>query len=838
MQRLNDLYSKERSDHVSLQKTFGKLSDDMGRLQTELEAAAQDKAEVSRLQRLNGELNEALKKAFEENASTQRQLQTSGKEIAALKAKIAEASEHCWNIAEELRQAKLSCSQEREMRGQVEEQLAALVSQQNAADNVIKTLTSNLRKSEMLTQSADEEVTRRMQTLEAETLQLREILQSSNEEKDFLKKSLQKEEAERRREKSLVSTAIKELTEAVNGAKARNEGLSTALADARNHLVKVTDDNLQLEQRVTELEALMEREAIKFQDSINASRSELRTEKENKEDILRKVASASTQIELLQSQLMESHERYRETLQQQKQINDELRIEVAALQRSNEELQFKVKKDESDMREIRDLMQSEASATSHMTNSLRDELEKRLQELLNLRKERDSLLAEKDSFLMVASEREKSIQRKEEAFQKALEGDRARLQQELKSAVSRFKELEKDKNELLQENSDIAGKLLAMQSDLTKITEELNTVGRQRDDVKMQLVESKARLVDTLEELKAANRDEQNLRDESVKMERLFKEEVHRLEVLVKESKREAVSQVAQLSGNLKVASEEIASLKAHIEDILTAEKNAVVEVDNLRNVIILKTQAYEYSEGKLTDEIALLKAELNVTMEKLQRSSEVNAQLEIEKANLAQSTISNRSDLEKLRGKCSEIEIQLRDEKGEREQLKAKLASTLEAYNSMKLKYVEVNEAFLRQTKDYEDLHEAYSRAEREGMAEARGLRVTLSTANIEIKDLKSLLDNLRQELTDSKTSLARLQSSSSSTIAALSDELRNTEDRFGEYRKASQGEQNELHQRIIELSSAFERSKESLEEALVKSKAEKSVRRIRKPIKKFTGI
>lgn len=783
---------------------------------------------MSQLQSVNAELNGALMRMSEERGVAVREAESLRAEVAELRGKVSEASKHCWSIAEELREARLSFNQEQNLRRHVEEQLAALVSQQNASDNVIKTLTGNLRRSELLSQSAEEDTLRKVQSLEAETEQLREILQSSTEEKDSLLRSLRLEEQERRREKSLVSSAIQELTEAVAGAKARNQELSQALVEARSHLVQVTDDNLRLEQRVRELEGARELEVAEHEEAIKSLQRELLAEAECKEDILRRVAGAATQIELLQSQLSQAQGHYLELLQRERETSAGLEAQVSALTQRNAELVQRVAACDAEVQGMRELMQREVAAASAMAGSLRDELEKRLEELLGLRKERDALIKEKESFLAVASERERTLQRKEEAFQKSLEADRARLQQELKSLQSRVKSLEADKADLLKENAEVTERLLLTQRDLAKASEDLGAAARQRDEAKRQSSDAQARLNDALEELKAATRQEQELREANATAERLFKEEVVRLESLVKESKRGASSQVAQISGHLKIASEELAALRKYNEELKESEKTSLVETEKLRTELVIRSRLLEDTENKLAAAASLSSAELKELQGKLQKLSETKSRLEVEMLGMTQRQTAMEREQEQWRERSAGVEAQLADERKASQQQSDRLERVVTAYNDLKLRFVETEELSLRQSRELEEMHDELARAEREGLAEARGLRVALTAANIELSDLKSLIDIQRGELEDARANLTKLQSSTASTISALSEELRAAEDRFGDYRRSSQEEINELHTRIRELNAEVERARESLDESLLRSKADKSVRKL----------
>jgi chromosome segregation ATPase len=265
--------------------------------------------------------------------------------------------------------------------------------------------------------------------------------------------------------------------------------------------------------------------------------------------------------------------------------------------------------------------------------------------------------------------------------------------------------------------------------------------------------------------------------------------------------------------------------LKKYNAELLEAEKKCVMDVEKARMELDLKLQQLEELENLTTNEILLLKADVKETKSKLQLMANAKSALEIEVMEYKVNVTKYEQEIEQWKKTCSDVELKSKSIEIESNQMKEKLSKVIKSYNELKLKYVEMEESYLKQNKAYEDLSDDYSHAEREGLAEARGLRVTLATMTIEVADLKSLVDIHKKESDDFKSSLVKLQLSSTSTINGLLEELKVAENTFSDYRKHSQDELNGLHMKVTELNGLVERSRDNLEESVMKSKADKSV-------------
>ena len=118
-------------------------------------------------------------------------------------------------------------------------------------------------------------------------------------------------------------------------------------------------------------------------------------------------------------------------------------------------------------------MRNEVSNAANMANALRGELERRLEELTVTRKERDQLRQDTDILSNKANEMEEVLRRNEINYKKTLETDRSKIQQEIRSKMTRLKGLEGEKAELLKETNELMSQLTESQKELSKVRSEV-----------------------------------------------------------------------------------------------------------------------------------------------------------------------------------------------------------------------------------------------------------------------------------------------------------------------------------------------------------------------------
>lgn len=97
-------------------------------------------------------------------------------------------------------------------------------------------------------------------------------------------------------------------------------------------------------------------------------------------------------------------------------------------------------------------MRDEVSGASQLVQTLKYELEKRLDDLMNIRQERDSLVKDKEEHLSIIEEIKNELSKNETTFRKTLENDRLKMKQEMLTRTNRIRTLEAEKQVCLRYN--------------------------------------------------------------------------------------------------------------------------------------------------------------------------------------------------------------------------------------------------------------------------------------------------------------------------------------------------------------------------------------------------
>jgi predicted nucleic acid-binding Zn-ribbon protein len=112
MQRLNDLYTKEKAQFVELNWLSASNLEEIKRLKLEVDSLTSEKNKVEVMKNVNVELNALVKRTQEEKMDLERVVKSLEGNLRELEQKNSQMNSHCWNIADELKEAKSSLAEE------------------------------------------------------------------------------------------------------------------------------------------------------------------------------------------------------------------------------------------------------------------------------------------------------------------------------------------------------------------------------------------------------------------------------------------------------------------------------------------------------------------------------------------------------------------------------------------------------------------------------------------------------------------------------------------------------------------------------------------------------
>jgi chromosome segregation ATPase len=240
-----------------------------------------------------------------------------------------------------------------------------------------------------------------------------------------------------------------------------------------------------------------------------------------------------------------------------KEAEAQLTEEADSLASELEEKGAKLIAAEAERAKLEEYVRAEVSGAMTMTSTLRTELERRLEELTATRKERDESVGDKKKFEEAVEEMKKMMERQEVTFKRTLDTDRNKISGEIKAKMQKLRGLEIEKQELLQETTQLMKQVETTQKQLTTAQTQMQDAVKEAKEAHARIGELEDVKVTLDKEKRVAEQTSDELREHANRLEGSFKEDITRLDNLVKESKKAAAQQVLDISDRVKSANEE-----------------------------------------------------------------------------------------------------------------------------------------------------------------------------------------------------------------------------------------------------------------------------------------
>lgn len=272
-----------------------------------------------------------------------------------------------------------------------------------------------------------------------------------------------------------------------------------------------------------------------------------------------------------------------------------------------------------------------------------------MDELSQIRRERDTLKLDKEKLVDQLNDFETTLKKNESMFQRTLELDRSKIQQEIKSKLGRLKNLEDEKEELLREMQHMVSQVTEAQKESRGLRQELDISNRSLEDIRLEIQTIKGQNTELLGELKMANRRETELRDQNSKIENQFKDTINKLESSVKDSKKQSAQQVMDISNQLKDVELELEQAKEMVRMKAETEKTALAESEKLRLELQMSSKSHEEMQQKMALELAVSKRDLVDHRNKMKIFLESKTKLESE-------TFEARTELQRAEANASRM--------------------------------------------------------------------------------------------------------------------------------------------------------------------------------------
>ena len=313
--------------------------------------------------------------------------------------------------------------------------------------------------------------------------------------------------------------------------------------------------------------------------------------------------------------------------------------------------------------------------------------------------------------------------------------------------------------------------------------------------------------------MKVSAQTEQELREHSDRLEMSFKEDIGRLDNLVKESKKAAASQVLEISDRVKAANEEVDIMKIRVQDAQQHEAKAIEDSERSKTELEIAQKSHEDMQQQMARDMTTLRKELQDMRNKQKIAGESRTKMEMETMNARLEATKAENELNKLSEWVKEVEAKLAAEKEEARRWKKQATDSERDLKKAQMKRVELEEGIGKKQSAIERLTKDMQKLEREGLVEVRRMRVNLQAAEQEVAEVKPLIPLLQKELADSKVAFERQQASTNDTVNGLLEELRNTEDTLSGERKKASHDIDTYRYKLNTLEAELEKAKEHIE-------------------------
>lgn len=821
MQRLNDLYNTERKQHLEVQHA-------QLRQQQELLVATND---VERLQKisnesvdvykknkeLNREVNLLQQRLEEEKRALAKSFQSLEKQVEETEKVKAELSQHFWNLSEELKKTNQRLVESEEIRTRLENAMGQIndAFNQSLEGTVMATEDSLSMRHEINIRVVTKSAT---QQREVEALKSRiQELQSALADLHATKTDIEKHAELMRKDSSAILSSQADQLQALS--EKNKELLATEVRLC--HKIEAMD---RASQNMETLRAQQKTEIERLEGVIVGLEKKVKLADEERDAALLKVESTATHTTALETQIKEAHAKQWADIQSLKERELKAEMDVRELEDVLCEREERIRELEADKSKGEEMWQEEVAKVSHMSGVLKTELEKRLDELAACVRERDGLRMENGKLKEAVENHQNEMKKKEKIFQHAIDTDRAKIQQEMKSKNNRIRNLESEKQELLSETSHLMEQLATEQkskSAFDKSVSEINTsLATAQDDLKKCRIENNR--LDR--ELEATVKRERNLQDRLSDMESQFKMDIARLDSIVKESRKTAAQQVGELASKCQTLTDELSEERRRMSALETSERQAVINAEKWSAELKMLRTEHEDFQMTAGKEIAAAKREAQNMHGKVKTLADIKAKMEMELVSLRMERARAGSDVTQLTDKIKALEDKNSSLENELANCTEELEKMTAASRRNKASAIEMEANMQRHVKMLAKATEEIERLEKQSFMEGKKLRTNLNNATRKLQENSQTIAKLSAEVEMGASQFAKLQSSTNETISGLIEELKRTEDALSKERQVNSQENSKMYQKIATLQSQLELTKDSMNEKLIQTESDRS--------------
>ena len=804
MQKLNDLFTSNSLQLMDTQSKLQKSDAEVANLKLEKDYLLKENEKLLEYKKAGKNLKiqyNSLKQTLEdEKNSFQAQIADWQTKFQKSEKSKSEISNHVYQLTEEIEKLKASVQDKQ----QAVKSTESLVREEKDKFQTYRDrslmIIEDLKQRYELKLLKIKKIIPENSSLTIEIVKLQQLVNNKTEENsDLLTKANLIEEKytdlKRSHEKLLqgASDHSKELQSKLSGLMQENNSLKQKFIVKQNENETLQNDLLTLKSNMSNQENSFQ---IKEMELSNA----LKSVNQQKEEFSYKLTQVTAQYDTLNNSYKQETAKYWEELHKLKANENTLLEENERLTSELQQINLRLHFLENENLLSQKQLENKSNDNHQIVATLKEELEKRVNELMNIRSEKESLAEREKELSTQLAEFKLEYSKLDGLMKKTLEAEKTKYQKELAVKTNRVKTLENEKGELLSETHELMTQLTEKQKEITiikNLNEEkissLNKVSESLDLLRLQVSEKN-------KEIGNYQAIEKDLKDKLAESQNYLSSEMSKYDGVIKDLKKGFSQQVLELNQTIQQLLKENESVKA----MVTAREEAISSMEKEKEKVVTENskllsknneinELYNQDVNNLRKEILELRNKYKIVLENKNL-------LEKEILNL-QRTLSSQ-DLEKGKYvdnlKSLENSLHMANEKlSFLGQQNDHLTTT---NTQLVCKTQEMESHLNHKNLLIDNLQQNLSNLEKDSILEIKRLKLIISSHENEINEQKSLTASFLKEINEYKSNLSKITNNNQNTVQNIMDEMKKTEELLMKERKARAKEQDDYFQKSKE--------------------------------------
>eukprot|EP01041_Mallomonas_annulata_P005892 gene5892-11899_t len=830
LQHLNNVCNEERRTLSDIQKINTTLKQEINQLHNDLSQLNQNTVEVTKAnQILTSQLTQIQFSFEDEKQSIQSTLRALEAQLTESEKQKSEISGHFWRLTEEMNSMKTQTQRKDELLEGKEQQLALVQTQLEASEGRCEDFEKELRASNSVKEELNSELARMMSSSQMQIHQLRQLIQDQEGKITSSDTILNDIKESKQREIDELLVKVNDLTSKLSTAVERIQVSEKEKETAIKKLGTMSSSHSTMQSEIEKFSRLNQELQVTvsgLQTRLSDTEVLVVTTQTQRDEISSQLSSLSSRYTALETQARDEQNWHWTELQRVKNLEMQVTDENSRLLSELEERCGQLDAAQKEKETVSGNARQEIERAASITSALRDELEKRLDELTSATKERDELRIECEELRKTCMALKKQLTASEEAYLKARETDTNKIQQELRTRVAKIRTLESDKEDLLRETSALMQQKSELQKGNTSLQSSLKDISSTLEETRVSLQRAETACQEKASMLEDVRRRETELRNQISKGDNAQKDEIAKLENIVKTTKKVAAQQVTEVSLRVKSVMDEAEAVKTRNKELIEAERKALQEAEKMRSELQLNKSTHAEIQQQMAYDVSLLRREVQDARAQCHTALESKERAEADAIAARLST--TRLESENARLGEGNVDLIQRLEQSEQSliRIKADHEAHLGEVVRLRNRQTELDSTVARQADKISALSTALSTAGVEDKNENVRLRQQLEVLSSDINQSKAVIQRLQREADEAKSAYARIQTTSNVTVTGLLAELKATETALSEERRRCLEETTAYQEETHRLRQNLESTKTNLEDSRIRGRRDREER------------